>query len=610
MCANKRSPLPLELCKAIHGTPHDTTIRFHEFDILTACDVQIRPGDVWVSLESAVWNAVLFNGQSVVPPDVRLIAPKDKMQLIEYTYIALGSLGVNYDRPNVNYPIFRTWSEHNYACGKYNTVADAFAALRTLVCSKWYAIKDDESKIDDSVFTSNKDVAVRTLKKIRVDCSAYVSAETKDMTRCWGLGHIAFFGNCLGLVEYWDRAMDEARWFFTSTSTLDLEYYFTSPYKHVPDACYAIARKFLRSSHAVYKLGMTDPIARSRKYRYIVVRFTNDVPPESTHYDWVTSNFNSYDIDEFVRALKSSFWIWMPDPEDSNNFFTVTFTEGCSTQALNETIDRKNYYSNDYRSNVITDYLLKDGKKTSMDVASDKTILDLLPCDKKNNNTHLFKHAYFAHAIPQYKYTVIVLDAKKKQRESMDDCSGTVSDNEEFISFLKSITWSIINTEFANHVTTKSPTFGLSTLWKAMNRPITRYFLYNNKKHDLIPHREINDDVSDADGGDADGGVIQDATFKQRMNCLYDDVPISRHQRQHQLESLPVLNFFSADVSEYINKTPLTVPDAHLKSFEAFLDNLSKHYTQESGKIKDEYEKLKKEFETLKEEASSSSGDV
>lgn len=294
----------------------------------------------------------------------------------------------------------------------------------------------------------------------------------------------------------------------------------------------------------------------------------------------------------------------MQDPEeDTNNFFVVTYTEGCSMQVLNERIEHKKYYSNNYISNVITDYLLKDGKKTSINVDSDKTILDLLPCDKKNN-IHLFKHAYFAHAIPQYKYTVIVLDVK--QAESMEDSSATVSVNEESISFLKSITWSVMNVEFIHHITTKSPTFGLSTLWKAMNRPITRYFLYNNKKYDLMPYRELN-----IDDGDSDSGIAQDVTFKQKMNCLYDNVPISNCQRNH-LQSLPVLTFFSTDISEYINKVPLTIPNRHLNSFETFLNNLTKHYTQESAKIKDEYEKLKKEFETLKEEASKAkpSGDV
>lgn len=95
------------------------------------------------TLESVVWNAVLYNNEDVVPADLNLCTCTDLLQFQQYIYVALGYCkdqivdddGTRHvDKIGYVETLHRSWNEHNF--GRWDTGSDLtsrYAALRSLV---------------------------------------------------------------------------------------------------------------------------------------------------------------------------------------------------------------------------------------------------------------------------------------------------------------------------------------------------------------------------------------------------------------------------------------------------------------------------------------------
>lgn len=204
------------------------------------------------TLESVVWNAVIFGRDARVPNKLRLCSVETMHQFCIYLYAALGYNHItpppSGDALN-NHRCFieayeetlhRSWEEFNF--GRWDAMADLttrYAKLRTLVPFPDDGFPDPvvvlhkpapapSAAAAAAASTGAPDAAAAAadgadnlvVKSFETMYSTEALETKKRYERgkplaTWGLGALAFFGTCNGSWSQWKAACDEAEAFFT-----------------------------------------------------------------------------------------------------------------------------------------------------------------------------------------------------------------------------------------------------------------------------------------------------------------------------------------------------------------------------------------------------------
>lgn len=202
------------------------------------------------TLESVVWNGVLYGNAPVVPPDVRLCTCESFEEFKLYLYVALGRNNVGPRKggtackgPVATETLHRSWTEYNFAVwdSGADDLTSRYAAIRSMVvfppafhCNDKY---DPVVRISAPTAGDEEAAAAAALAVKKAYEAAYKSNyATAKETRTWGLGALAFFGTCGGNANVWRAAMDEARRWFSPVAAAPVT---TRPH-HFPEATAAL----------------------------------------------------------------------------------------------------------------------------------------------------------------------------------------------------------------------------------------------------------------------------------------------------------------------------------------------------------------------------------